>query len=103
MEQTRGLFASAITAIAACCGSSAAQARFLQVDPVGYKDQVNLYAYVNNDPVGNRDPTGEECVNGPNGTTKCVATGYNVSFATPQGFQNTNPKASDYHLYAVPN
>jgi RHS repeat-associated protein len=32
--------------------------RFLQVDPVGYKDQVNLYAYVDNDPVDHTDPKG---------------------------------------------
>jgi RHS repeat-associated protein len=36
--------------------------RFMQTDPVGYKDDLDLYAYVGNDPMDRGDPSGTEGV-----------------------------------------
>jgi RHS repeat-associated protein len=45
--------------------------RFLQADPIGYTDDLDLYAYVGDDPIDRQDPTGETCTIASSGVVAC--------------------------------
>jgi uncharacterized protein RhaS with RHS repeats len=60
--------------------ATAAQARFLQADPVGNKDDLNLYTYVGNDPADRTDPMGLFAVDSSNcSTTECTQAANNLT------------------------
>lgn len=72
--------------------SSAAQARFLQTDPIGSKDDLDLYAYTAGDPVNKSDPTG-------NGAIIDYASPTDIRIVVPVSF--TGPAATPKNIQQV--
>ncbi len=78
---------------------SPALGRFLQTDPIGTADDLNLYAYVGNNPINFNDPSGE-FANFLLGGAANVAIGYGISWATGQDYSWGNA-AVDFGIGAA--
>jgi hypothetical protein len=102
MTRTHGPIAAATLTIGSGFAGTTAEARFLQVDPVGYQDQINLYAYVGNDPLNATDPLGTNCIPQTDKSSICDPPGNDIgSFPVPA---KDNPgyigaEAGGHHVY----
>lgn len=98
MTNEKALRCSAAFLAAWLLSATSTQATFLSTDPVGTKDDPNLYLYVGLDPVNNIDPTGKTCTQA--GTTERPTYSCRIDFVRDRNGEVRAPTAAENRQFA---